>query len=116
MILKNREVLVPTSTNAGTGGAFQHPQIFDYTNPITAIFKAPAVRFLFETRDGMTGENDLGDKGSFERKEFDPAAVSKMLIHYTDNYIDGFEMFGKEGALICDQSHTKSSKVIEILF
>ncbi len=78
---------------------------------------APNIRFLFETRDGKTGENDFGDKDAFKRKEFDPAAVSKMLIHYSDLYIYGFEMFGKEGALICDQTYQKNSlKKMEILF
>ena len=58
MILKTREVLIPTPTGAsaaGAGGAFQHPQNFDYSNPITAIYIAVNIRFLFETRDGTIG-------------------------------------------------------------
>jgi hypothetical protein len=61
MILKTREVLIPTSACAGEGAAFQHPQNFDYSNPITAIYIAVKIRFLFETRDGTIGENPCND-------------------------------------------------------
>ncbi len=40
-----------------------------------------------------------------------------MLIHYSDDYIYGFEMFDKDGSLLCDQTFAKNTqKMMEILF
>ena len=36
-VTKTREVLIATPSRAGEGPKYQHPQQFDYNNPLSAI-------------------------------------------------------------------------------
>jgi hypothetical protein len=57
LVTKTREILIATPGRAGEGPKYQHPQQFDYNNPLSAIHKTSDVYFLFETQDGVSGAN-----------------------------------------------------------